>query len=174
LRAARMNPGRFQSLSLIAPSGFDRRLMNPQIRWICRIPGTTMWLGPQLQARCIQRMKDHQSRLTSEMDDKVGYVYGRSRYWAATNPHFAGAVCSQIRELPSDAALHDELEAIATTEIPISILRFGAEEDSTDDGLSPFLNGIPKARIEQLESGSHMGLLEHTDDVNAWVRSTLC
>ena len=119
-------------------------------------------------------MKEHQSRLTSEMDDEVGYVYGRSRYWAATNPYFAGAVCSQIREFPSDPVLHDELEAVATTKIPISVLRFGAEEDSTDDGLSPFLNAIPKARIEKLESGSHMGLLEHTGDVNSWVRSTLC
>jgi hypothetical protein len=119
-------------------------------------------------------MKRHRTHLDEQMEQRVGGVYERCMHWAATNPHFAGAVHSQISQLPSDAALRANLATLATQTIRVHALRFGDEGDSTEEGIAPFLNALPQASIHALEQGSHMGLLEHSEAVGFWTLGTLC
>ena len=165
---------RVRSLSFIAPSGFDRRLMNARIRFLSRFPGSRAWLGGRLRRSCIERMRGHRTHLDAQMEAQVGEIYERCMHWAATNPHFAGAVHSQVSHLPRDADLEASLSTLATLAIPVHALRFGEEGDSTDEGLAPFLNALPQASIEALDRGSHMGLLEQPEDVGVWTQRTLC
>ena len=109
LWAANQQPERCRSLQFLAPSGFDRRLMNARMRFVSRLPGSAYWLGGRLRRTCIERMKGHRSHLDAEMANRVGVVYDRSMHWAATNPCFAGAVSSQIRHLPMDEAVQTQL-----------------------------------------------------------------
>jgi hypothetical protein len=159
---------------LIAPSGFDPRLMNLRVRLLASIPGCARWLGARLKRTCITRMKGHRQLLEPDMMEQSGLIYERSIHWAETNPWFPAAVISQIRHLPSHEALKAQLATIAALTIPIHALRFGNEQDSTDRGLVPFLNALSDVSIGFLSKGSHMGLLEHSSAVSSWVRKTLC
>lgn len=178
LWAANLRPERCCSLQFLAPSGFDRRLMNPRMRFVSRLPASASWLGGRLRRACIKRMRGHRSHLNSAMEQRVGAVYDRAMHWAENNTCFAGAVSSQIRHLPSDESVQRQLEQLNRRDIPIFALGFGEEADSSESGLAPFLGALSRLQRTTLASGSHMGLLEYSDSVTSWViaglRTTGC
>ena len=174
LAAGQQHPHRCSQLLWIAPSGFDRRLMNPRVRWASRVPGIQLWMQHRLRQRCIRRMQDHRTHLDSKSIEYSGPIYDQCIEWTRSNPDFAKAVASQIRHLPTDDLVHQQLSELSSTQIPVNALLFGQEQDSTDQGVAPFLNALTSAEITTLEQGSHMGLLEDPAAVNSWLSTTLC
>ena len=174
LAAFQMHPDRIQPLLWIAPSGFDRRLMNPWVRWSSRIPGVQQWMQSRLRNRCIHRMQAHRTHLPPQAIQSSSAIYGQCIDWAQNNPYFAGSVASQIRHLPKDSVVHEQLSQLRAAQIPVHALRFGDEQDSTDQGVAPLLDALPHAKIIALERGSHMALLKDAEAVNSWILDSLC
>lgn len=166
-------PARCSSLHFIAPSGFDRRLMNPRIGLASRLPGSSTWLGRRVLQNCVDRIQRHRSTLSPAMERRVGDIYERSVRLAEDNEYFSSAVMSQIRHLPSDKEVHTQLEQLSQHSIPMFSLSFGEEQDSSDSGVVPFFDALPNIQKKMLSKGSHMGLLEHSTEVGSWVLESL-
>jgi len=154
---------RLRSLSLIAPSGWDARTMNLWTRLWCSLPGVSTLLSRSLRARLAERMRAHQAHLPEGAPSSTREIYAMAANSVLTNPTFGAAVQSHMGHMPSRRGLVELIEAFAATEIPTTLVHYAEEHDSTDAGIKPYIDGLPKATHVHLTQGTHMGLLEYPD-----------
>ena len=156
-------PQRLRSLSLIAPSGWDRRTMNPSMRLVCRTPGASRVFGEVLRRRLAQRMRDHASHLPPSAPESAARVYDLAIEAVLGNPDFAAAATSQIGHQPTREGLRDLVKRFAATHVTTRMIHYGEEQDATPEGTEVLRRGLPHATERVLAHGGHMGLLEYPE-----------
>jgi len=152
-------PKQIESITWIAPSGFDRRTMNPFARLLAKIPGFetvgTAFMRPYL----IRRMKAHQAHLDPKIAPDSTAVYELSIRSLSENPKAVAAATNQLKNLPKRPDIEFAAIAVAGARIPVLSISFGEEKDTHDEDLDVFRNPIRPTEI-QIEQGSHMAVLE--------------
>lgn len=156
-------PQRCLSISMVAPSGLDQRTIRYDIRLFSKLT----WLHPifniGLRKRIIQRMKQHEQSLPKGVTQEKKEIYHFAQKSIQTNPHFCRAFWSQVAHAHTPKQAREQISRVPNT-LPIHILRFAEENDSTLEGIS-ILYQHPKCTDQELKKGTHMALLEHPDMV---------
>jgi pimeloyl-ACP methyl ester carboxylesterase len=166
-QVAQLVPGRVRHLVCLAPSCWDSRTMNIAARY-----SAWPWLvGTRTRVRAHSRMLQHRTHLPENSAEEIKSAYVSAIRTVLENPAFARAVLSQIRHMPSFPQARALLRDLPR-HLPISLINFRAEQDSTKSGLELWTENVPHARQEWLE-GTHMGLLEHPASVAAAVARAL-
>ena len=159
---ARMRPDLIETITWIAPSGTDRRTMNPFFRGANLIPGMDSVLKLFMKPYLIGRMRSHRENLNSEQASKAGPIYDTSIRSLQESPFAVQSATNYFLNLPSRGTLEIDLVAVAGARIPVMMIMFGQEKDALESDLSLFRKHIQATEV-YLEEGSHMGLLEYPD-----------
>ena len=160
LQLAIAHPKRVNSVCLIAPSGCDERTMNPYLRWGLQHPVLRDVIGWYLHRQLYNRMNTHYRHLPSDSPEFIKTIYHFAKTTVQRNPFFRDAICSQIAYQLLPSQLPDLVESFAQTSIPVQLLHFEEEFDSTSRGVEVFSKLASTHTVRHLP-GTHMGLLEH-------------
>ncbi len=156
-------PERMRSLTLVAPSGWDARTMNPRTRLACRLPLVAHLFGASLRRRLAARMGDHAARAPADTPESTLAIYDLAARSVLDNPHFAAAAASHLGHMPTRSQLTEMVRAYAATATPTTLVHYDEESDATAAGVRVFVDHLPAARHEHMRRGTHMGLLEYPD-----------
>lgn len=156
---ASRRPKQVASIIWIAPSGIDRRTINPLARLIMRMPGFTVFGAAFMKHYLIRRMKAHRSHLDPSSAPLSNKIYELSIQSLRENRQAAAAACSQLKHQPTPGEIEVCAVAVAGARIPVLLLSFGEENDSHQDDLKLFRQHIAPTEFH-VERGSHMALLE--------------
>jgi pimeloyl-ACP methyl ester carboxylesterase len=162
LRWAARTPAQVKAMVWIAPTGLDRRNMNPWRRILLRTPGLRALFELRAPHVATQRMRDHLAALDIERRARLGAIYTRAIESVTKNRDFGRAVASHIAHLPTGARVFEDAHAVST---PTLAIGFGDETDSTPDALIPFFAALPRLTKVNIAGGHHMGLLDQAAEV---------
>ena len=157
---------RVASVSLIAPSGNDNRTLNASTRMFSKLSWLHPFLNASIRKRLHQRMTKHSQALPKSTQDCIFDVYDISKRSVIENPNFTKAFWSQVANAPTKTQADGLVKSIPA-EIPIQLLRFAEEKDSTLEGIAPLLQH-PNCQDTLFERGGHMALLENSEQI--WPR----
>lgn len=162
LRWAVRTPAQIKAMVWLAPTGLDRRNMNPWRRALLRTPGLRALFELRAPHVATRRMRDHLAALDFERKARVGAIYTSAIESVKNNRDFGRAVASHIAHLPTDARVFEDAHAVSK---PTLAIGFGGETDSTPDALKPFFAAFPLLTKVNIAGGHHMGLLDQAAEV---------
>jgi pimeloyl-ACP methyl ester carboxylesterase len=157
LRWAVRTPAQVKAMVWLAPTGLDRRNMNPWRRALLRTPGLRTMFELRAPNFATRRMRHHLAALDFETKARVGAIYTTAIESVQNNPDFGRAIASHIAHLPTDARVLADARAAS---IPTLAIGFGGETDTTPTGLTPFFAALPLLTRVNIADGHHMGLLD--------------
>ena len=170
---AARHPRRVRQLVWLAPSGWDARTMRRSTRLLLGlVPWAPRLLASQVRRRCALRMEQHRQNLSADASEAVRSAYELSIRSVKESPAFVPAVLSQVGALPTLKRLTRTLAAVGAQGTAATVVSFRAEADATEAGVEVLRAQLPHCQFIALE-GSHMGLLEHPQSVNAALERAL-
>jgi pimeloyl-ACP methyl ester carboxylesterase len=167
---ARRRPGAVRAVVMVAPSVVDRRTMTFGRRMLGRVPGLNGVLSSALRTRAISRMEGHRSALPPAASPAVREAYAFSLRSARESPVFARAVVSHLAHLPTPAEALETFAHLQRSGLPGAALCFSGEVDVSCEATQLLARHWPGCSVRTL-AGTHMGLLEHPEPVNAAVEA---
>lgn len=162
LRWAVRAPAQIKAMVWLAPTGLDRRNMNPWRRALLRTPGLRAMFELRARNFATRRLRHHLAALDLDTKARVGAIYTTAIESVNNNPDFGRALASHIAHLPSDARVYADARDAS---IPILAIGFGGETDTTPAALTPFFAALPLLTMVNIANGHHMGLLDQAAEV---------
>lgn len=170
--SAAAHPERVKSLVMLAPSGLDGRTRGTALRWLGKTALVgSLWEQP-LRRRFLARMESHRAHLPGTCPPESRAAYEFSIRTVKESPVFAKAALSQMVNQSTERDFRATLARLAKSPLPVTAVHFRDEYETSRDGADVFAQALPALSTQVLD-GTHMGLLEAPDAVNACVETAL-